>query len=234
MTLSRFLRDYLYIPLGGNRYGRALRYRNLMLTMLLGGLWHGAGWTFVFWGFLHGCYLVVQQIWTSTTQGWKEQKASLIYRFAACCVTLVAVHFAWVYFRAQSLASANRIVLGMLGWNGVSLPNAIAIRLGIDVSQYGIAVDSVGGTGFVAAVVWIVYSFFIIWAMPTTQEFVGQFEPAFEYSREFERSYRESGFGWRISGRWQPTLAYSLFIAVVATAGILSLPEVSEFLYFQF
>ena len=63
MTLSRFLRDYLYIPLGGSRRGEAMRYRNLMLTMLLGGLWHGAGWTFVIWGGLHGLYLVLQQAW---------------------------------------------------------------------------------------------------------------------------------------------------------------------------
>src|SRR5690606_424877 len=63
MTLSRFLRDYLYIPLGGNRRGPARRYVNLLVTMLLGGLWHGAGWTFVAWGALHGVYLVVNHAW---------------------------------------------------------------------------------------------------------------------------------------------------------------------------
>ena len=63
MTLSRFLRDYLYIPLGGNRHGRVLRYVNLMITMLLGGLWHGAAWTFVVWGALHGLYLCVNHAW---------------------------------------------------------------------------------------------------------------------------------------------------------------------------
>src|SRR3546814_9514092 len=63
MTLSRFLRDYLYIPLGGGRRGSVRRYGNLMITMLLGGLWHGAGWTFVVWGGLHGLMLVVNHLW---------------------------------------------------------------------------------------------------------------------------------------------------------------------------
>ena len=65
MTLSRFLRDYLYIPMGGNRNGSLNRYKNLMLTMLLGGLWHGAGWTFLLWGGLHGVYLIINQLWRS-------------------------------------------------------------------------------------------------------------------------------------------------------------------------
>ena len=74
MTLSRFLRDYLYVPLGGNRHGRARRYVNLMLTMLLGGLWHGASWTFVIWGGLHGAYLVVNHGWQWLREklGWQR------------------------------------------------------------------------------------------------------------------------------------------------------------------
>ena len=63
ITLSRFLRDYLYIPLGGSRLGAPRRYANLMITMLLGGLWHGAGWTFVIWGGLHGIFLVINHAW---------------------------------------------------------------------------------------------------------------------------------------------------------------------------
>ncbi len=70
MTLSRFLRDYLYVPLGGNRLGRTRRYVNLMVTMLLGGLWHGASWTFVVWGGLHGAYLVVNHAWQ-----WLKEKS---------------------------------------------------------------------------------------------------------------------------------------------------------------
>src|SRR6516225_3390946 len=75
ITLSRFLRDYLYIPLGGNRFGVGRRYINLMLTMLLGGLWHGAGWTFLIWGGLHGLYLVVNHQWRDHKCKWPEGTA---------------------------------------------------------------------------------------------------------------------------------------------------------------
>ena len=116
MTLSRFLRDYLYIPLGGNRHGTAGRYRNLMITMLLGGLWHGAAWTFVLWGLLHGVFLVVQHAWSHATKSLAGVKDNHGYRLLACALTFISVTFAWVYFRATTLESANHIVLGMLGF----------------------------------------------------------------------------------------------------------------------
>ena len=105
MTLSRWLRDYLYIPLGGNRHGRLATYRNLMLTMLIGGLWHGAGWTFVVWGGIHGTALVaerwwrgrpgfVERPWTSTRRAWHR-----FWTFQVVC-------FAWIFFRADSFADA--------------------------------------------------------------------------------------------------------------------------------
>ncbi|MDR3536742.1 MAG: MBOAT family O-acyltransferase [Acetobacteraceae bacterium] len=114
MTLSRFLRDYLYIPLGGNRAGERRRLLNLMLTMLLGGLWHGAAWSFVLWGGLHGLYLVVHSQWRRT--GWQ------LPALPAQALTLLAVILAWVPFRADGLPTAWRMLRGMLGLNGVALP----------------------------------------------------------------------------------------------------------------
>ena len=121
MTLSRFLRDYLYVPLGGNRHGRARRYINLMLTMLLGGLWHGASWTFVFWGGLHGAYLVVNHFWQ-----WLRERLSIgpatgvrgwLGRAAGVALTMLCVMVGWVYFRATELHTANGIVASMFGFN---------------------------------------------------------------------------------------------------------------------
>lgn len=123
MTLSRFLRDYLYIPLGGNRRGEARRYRNLMITMLLGGLWHGAGWTFVAWGALHGAYLVVQQLWTRFGT-WR------LPALAARSLTFLAVLVAWVFFRAPDFGTAFEVLKGMSGLNGVSLPRGLEPALG--------------------------------------------------------------------------------------------------------
>ncbi len=94
MTLSRWLRDYLYIPLGGNRGGPRRTYRNLMLTMLLGGLWHGAAWTFVVWGGIHGARLAAER-------GLRERFGTArVPAWAGWLVTFNVVCLAWVFFRA--------------------------------------------------------------------------------------------------------------------------------------
>jgi D-alanyl-lipoteichoic acid acyltransferase DltB (MBOAT superfamily) len=134
MTLSRFLRDYVYIPLGGGRRGPARRSLNLMLTMLLGGLWHGAGHTFIVWGGLHGLYLLIAHAWTN----WGRLRLPAPLGWA---LTLVAVVAAWVPFRAASLGDAANILAGMAGLNGlhagaVSLesPGALAAAAAILVA----------------------------------------------------------------------------------------------------
>src|ERR1700722_4381570 len=112
MTLSQFLRDYLYIPLGGNRHGRMLRYVNLMITMLLGGLWHGAAWTFVAWGALHGLYLCINHAWINYGPPIPERLARPA-GVAGFLLTFLAVVVAWVFFRADSLASALSVLSDM-------------------------------------------------------------------------------------------------------------------------
>lgn len=135
ITLSSWLRDYLYISLGGNRNGNWKTFRNLMLTMLLGGLWHGAGWTFVFWGFLHGLYLVLQRVlrpvWRRLhaflhTPGWIHSGLNILIVFFLTCL-------AWVFFRSTSferaLSMLNRI--GSLeGFNRAGVINKFAVIQG--------------------------------------------------------------------------------------------------------
>jgi alginate O-acetyltransferase complex protein AlgI len=120
ITLSRFLRDYLYIPLGGNRRGSIRRYHNLFLTMLLGGLWHGAGWTYVIWGGLHGLYLVINHAWHGLRRHWGQDLTSntLISRWIARLLTSVAIVVAWVFFRASGYTAAMSILGSMFGFNG--------------------------------------------------------------------------------------------------------------------
>jgi alginate O-acetyltransferase complex protein AlgI len=138
MTLSRWLRDYVYIPLGGNRRGPLLTYRNILLTMLIGGLWHGAGWTFVAWGAIHGVGLAVER-WQRSRPGWAEP-STLLSRTWARLLTFHLVCFGWIFFRADSFASARDLLRGLVdGWgepsplvtSGVLL--AIAVGIG---SQY--------------------------------------------------------------------------------------------------
>jgi alginate O-acetyltransferase complex protein AlgI len=114
ITLSRFLRENVYIPLGGNRHGEARRNVNLMATMLLGGLWHGAAWNFVLWGGLHGLYLVAHGQFR-----WKLPAT------AGRALTLLAVVVAWVPFRASGLDATGAMLRGMAGLNGIALPQMI-------------------------------------------------------------------------------------------------------------
>ncbi len=112
MTLSQFLRDYLYIPLGGNRRGPVLRYVNLMIAMALGGLWHGAAWTFVIWGVLHGLYLCINHAWNNYGPAIGPRYAP-VATLAAFVLTFLSVVVAWVFFRADGLASALSILSNM-------------------------------------------------------------------------------------------------------------------------
>jgi alginate O-acetyltransferase complex protein AlgI len=113
MTLSRWLRDYLYIPLGGNRHGSRRTYRNLMLTMLLGGLWHGAAWTFVIWGGIHGTALSVERWGRERWVGFR------LPAWLAWLVTFHVVCLAWVFFRSPDLSTAFEM-LGQIGASGPS------------------------------------------------------------------------------------------------------------------
>lgn len=149
MTLSQFLRDYLYIPLGGNRHGSLLRYTNLMVTMLLGGLWHGAAWTFVVWGALHGAYLCVNHAWNNF--GPKiaprfERPANVV----ALILTFFCVVIAWVFFRADSMATALSVLSKMADPGNVALGRA-ELAYAVFIAAYAA----------------------IAWFAPNTQEMMG-------------------------------------------------------------
>jgi alginate O-acetyltransferase complex protein AlgI len=136
MTLSRFLRDYLYVPLGGNRNGPAATYRNLMLTMVIGGLWHGAAWRFVLWGALHGVGLSMERYWTERRNS--AAVASSWRRLGQRLLTFQVVCLGWVLFRSDSVATAGT-VLGRLGdWGPApAVTPAIAVLiLGALATQY--------------------------------------------------------------------------------------------------
>lgn len=149
MTLSQFLRDYLYIPLGGNRHGSLLRYANLMITMLLGGLWHGAAWTFVVWGALHGAYLCVNHAWSNFGPAVSPRFAKAT-NFAAFVLTFLCIVIAWVFFRADSMASALSVLSKMTD------PANIAF-----------------GRGEMAYAAFIAIYAAIAWFAPNTQEIMG-------------------------------------------------------------
>jgi len=121
ITLSSWLRDYLYIPLGGNRKGRVRTYINLFIVMLLGGLWHGASWNFVFWGGLHGSALAVHKLWREINP-LSEKKGGFadgkIYQVISWASTFIFVCFAWIFFRSQDFSTSKIVIAKVLGFGG--------------------------------------------------------------------------------------------------------------------
>lgn len=111
ISLSTFLKDYIYIPLGGSRLGTANKIRNIMITMVLGGIWHGAGTTFLIWGFLQGVFLSINHLWRHF-----NLKMPIIL---ARCLTILAIVAGWVFFRSSSMMNALRFIKGMAGLNGL-------------------------------------------------------------------------------------------------------------------
>jgi alginate O-acetyltransferase complex protein AlgI len=228
MTLSRFLRDYLYIALGGNRKGPALRYVNLMATMLLGGLWHGAGWTFVVWGGLHGLYLVInhawQRLWTRPVDRWWS-------RALARTLTLLAVMIAWVFFRAESFEGAMHLLTAM-----TNLPSTLHGRIGPVEGWLGALGIQFQG-GYIAAehyadLGWLVFWVAFLWILPNTQQWMARYAPTIGVSAERLAPPTFPNFWQRYL--WQPNAAWAVVASSLAIVSILGMSRISEFLYFQF
>ena len=125
ITLTRFLREYLYFPLGGNRCGPWRHASNILFTMLLSGLWHGAGWTYVIWGGLHGCYLVIAHRWQRFVKWGGWQLNYWWYRALSVALTFMVVLFAWVFFRAPTLTVARSVLGSMVGQHGLTMSNTV-------------------------------------------------------------------------------------------------------------
>ena len=128
ITLSRFLKDYVYIPFGGNRFGTFKRFRNLLATMLIGGIWHGAGWTFIIWGGMHGVGLIINHAWKMLSDKYQRLakfRNSALWTVAASVLTLLFVFSAWIVFRAENFLGVKMMFRGICGLNGVVLPEAV-------------------------------------------------------------------------------------------------------------
>lgn len=223
MTLSNFLRDYLYIPMGGNRHGLVRRHANLLATMLLGGLWHGAAWTFVLWGGLHGIFLVANHAWRALCR-----RLPYAYfpgaRPAAVLMTFLAVVVAWVPFRAEDINAATRMLAGMAGTNGISLPERLMPFLG------GLPLGAVDFGGFTPLsalalhelLTWLGVGFVIVWLLPNSQEWIAGGKPDFLPTRFLALPC------------WKPNLPSAIISGCMLGISFLALTRESQFLYFQF
>jgi len=234
MTLSSFLRDYLYIALGGNRRGEARRQLNLFLTMLMGGLWHGAGWTFVIWGALHGGYLMINHYWRDLTAHWGySDERPLLPAVIAWTLTLLCVVAAWVLFRAANLTTAGSMLASMIGLNGIELPNFLEASLGF-MSQFGVGFDGFTANVGIAqkySIVGIAILLLIAVVFPNSQQIMGPFNPALEKVQSNHTSLVNRLI---VHCQWRPGFVWSVVTGLLAAICVLCLTRVSQFIYFQF
>jgi|TARA_B100001964_G_C14238714_1_gene603841 D-alanyl-lipoteichoic acid acyltransferase DltB (MBOAT superfamily) len=211
MTLSRFLKNYLYIPLGGNRKGKNHQYINLMITMFLGGLWHGANWTFVIWGILHGIYLVIHKYFyvMKTSIKFNLNISTKITRGLSRLTTFVAVAIGWTFFRSETLNGAMNMMQGMFGFNGIFFTTNIDYKL----------------------LSLLTLLLIISWFIPNTQEFFQKYRSALEIYKGQIKIPRLKFFRFNLNN-----YVHIIFIVLIILLSIFSLMQDyrSEFLYFNF
>lgn len=208
ITLSEFLRDYLYIPLGGNKKGSLRRHVNLFAVMLLGGLWHGSGWNFVLWGGLHGVYLMLNHLWRYLTNAHKKTN-NLFFKIASGAFTFVLVVIAWVPFRSTSIVDTIEIWRGMIGLNG----GGFAVRY----------IFPDGQASAQEAFRWIALGTLIVFLFPNTQQLIQKF-----LSIRKSCSQKSLSLGYKADAIFGCIVGFSFFISVIL------FKKNSPFIYFQF
>jgi alginate O-acetyltransferase complex protein AlgI len=226
ISLSRFLRDFVYVPLGGATGGQARRTANLFLTMVLGGLWHGANWTFVLWGAFHGVLLAINHGW----RHWGGRRTpTQAGRFAGWCVTFTAFVIGMVLFRAADLSAALNMFVAMAGFGGA--PRAEAMNVAWDAWGMRVGLISedfvrtwLGANWSAVGTLWTAAALAIVLLVPDTMELTDyrEGEPHSDWRRN------AGALAWRPSPVWAVGLVV-LFAAVYA-----NLLQISEFLYYQF
>ncbi|MFZ5790033.1 MAG: MBOAT family O-acyltransferase [Pseudomonadota bacterium] len=227
ITLSRFLKAYLYFPLGGNRRGVPRTYVNLFMTMLLGGIWHGAAWTFALWGAVHGGMLILHRLW----RGGKAAPARRRDPWTGRVVTFLCVVLAWVPFRAPDIATAFAVYKGLAGLNGLMLPAATAQwiaalpGLGDIVTAGPVGVDKPLETAF-----WLAALLAVVWFVPNTHEWMGRASPGLPTEGYPATATADAP---RLLA-WRPHIVYGLALAVGFFFCVVELDDISPFIYFQF
>nr|WP_218058343.1 MBOAT family O-acyltransferase [Legionella jamestowniensis] len=240
ISLSTFLRDYLYIPLGGNKKGTTRRFTNLLITMLLGGLWHGAGWTFVIWGGLHGLYLIINHFWKALTNLLSLSNESQVTTIISRGLTFLAVIVAWVFFRAESFSSAVSILSGMIGLNGISLPRNLHLELLPYIKIIPVKLTfsywmPACKLPVIHILSLILLSCLLVWFFPNTRELLKQYKPTWEDIVSVKLTalqQKKNGYSGLLTYELNPWTA--LIMGMIFSYCLLHLTTFSEFIYFQF
>ena len=233
ITLSSFLKNYLYIPLGGNKKGKLNHYFNLFIVMTIGGIWHGAGWTFVLWGMVHGIFLFINHLFNQFKfLNQSHFQNTIIYICFFRFITFLFVTLAWVLFRAENVDSALNIYKSLFGLNGFSLPTHYEYLIG-NFSYYlkylGWNFENLPNYGGGFQIIWVVLMFFWIWFLPNATQLMSNHE-VFWRTRDFKFTIEKSYL------KWVPYKIYSVLFALIFVFIIVKIfqGQEGEFIYFQF
>lgn len=233
MTLSRFLRDYLYIALGGNRKGYVRQKINLFLTMLIGGLWHGASWNFVIWGAMHGLYLSINHLWIEFKKkiGFSKSPTFLSIYFSRI-LTFLAIMLSWVFFRADNVHDALKIIETLFGFHGLTLNESHVLALGRFGQWLGVIPHRSEFFWGLPQVITLIGLLFIVWVMPNTYEYLNNTRVAIlTYKEHTEHMFTHP---WLKKLIWKPSLFHLIAGLCFIGTGSWYAIRGGEFLYFQF
>ena len=232
ISLSRFIRDYLYYPISliltrfafsKNINPTGVFFFNIvfptMISFFLVGLWHGAGWQFILFGLIHGLYIVIHNFWLKIKIFIfkKTYKSNLLTDLIGQLITFISVIFSFVFFRSSSLDTAINYVNSMLNFNSIDFSDIFEI--------------TTFGTMPFTGIYLLVFSLFIVFLLPNVHQFI------IKYSNTFKKSYNETSIECKLSFKniiWKPSLLWSIFIAIILTLSIMSVSGTNEFLYFEF
>ncbi len=221
MTLSRFLRNYVYIPLGGNRHGLIRRYTNLLCTMLLGGLWHGAGWTFVIWGAIHGVLLAINHGWRHITQKPDGTSILQIPAVLSCLLTYTCVVLSWVMFRADNISSALRLYRAMFSWENLQWTHSLHQPVISDLLRQ-LSLQVVSPLWKILPLLCLLQLW--VWCLPNLPRMMLQYRLTATMALPITQQ------GWR----WQPHWSWSILTSCAFLAALMALYDTGSFIYFQF
>jgi alginate O-acetyltransferase complex protein AlgI len=217
ITLSRFLKDYLYVPLGGNRKGATRRFGNLLATMVIGGLWHGAAWTFVAWGALHGMFLIINHGWRAFAHRCGIPEAARWRSIVSGPLTFASVLIAWVFFRAETFDQAVRLLKSMFLAHGLLPAGWLGRALSFFATPKLLVIQP-----WMQGTTLLIFLSLICWFLPNTQEFMVR------HSAAIEQNLYDGPLQWR------GNFSNALLIAVLAVTSFTLMTNHSPFLYFQF
>ena len=216
MTLSRFLRDYLYFPLGGNRRGPVRRFLNLFLTMFIGGLWHGAGWNFALWGGAHGILLIVNHAWMYVQKFLFPEinlQGSCVYKSLCCITTFLLVVICWVPFRSTSFEITIVMLQKMIDL-GELIPEISGLIFGFEHRALTVG----GDTAFLMC-----FALFVVFVFPNSLELLCNVKPALGMPAGSMKGLA-----------WKPSTFWMLLTAAMFVWSLINMQVQSPFLYFQF